>query len=44
MITDELAGWVFEAAWHLAQVPTWLGWAMLTGGLCALSWLAGGAR
>lgn len=24
-----------------AAAPWWLGWALLTGGLCALAWLAG---
>lgn len=32
---------LFEAVWHLAQAPWWLGWAFIGGGLCALSWLAG---
>lgn len=35
---------LFEVAWHLAQVPTVYGWGLLTGGLCALSWLAGSRR
>lgn len=32
---------LFEAAWQLAQAPWWLGWTLIGGGLCALSWLAG---
>jgi len=25
----------------VAQTPWWLGWLLIVGGLCALSWLAG---
>jgi hypothetical protein len=32
---------LFEVAYRLSQVPTWLGWVNLTSGLCALSFLAG---
>lgn len=41
MTVDELAGWGFEAAWQLSKAPTVLGWALITGGLCALSWMFG---
>lgn len=40
---DELLALGFEAAWHLSKAPTVLGWSLLTGGACALSWLAGRA-
>lgn len=32
---------LFEAAWHVAQAPTWLGWSLIGGGACGLSFLAG---
>jgi hypothetical protein len=32
---------VFEALYQLSNVPTWLGWALGTGGCCVLSWLIG---
>lgn len=32
---------LFEVAYRLSQVPAWVGWANITGGLCALAFLAG---
>jgi len=36
-----LAGLLLDATWALSKAPTWLGWACITGGLCAGSWLLG---
>lgn len=33
-----------EALYQLSQAPTWLGWTLIAGGACALSFLAGAGR
>ena len=32
---------LWEAVWHAAQAPTWLGWSLLTAGFTAAGWLLG---
>lgn len=32
---------LIEVIWDLARVPQWLGWLLLTAGLCTLAWMHG---